>query len=55
MTVPTSGQDSLQVRRAYFREHRSRHVGDWGLSAVWVFLGAIVSWVFVAGFTGPAH
>jgi hypothetical protein len=53
--APPSGLDSLQVREAYFRERRSCHFGDWALSAGWVTLGAIVSWLFIAGFSGLLH
>jgi hypothetical protein len=53
--TPPSGDDSLQVRRAYFRARRSRHFGSWGFTAVWVSLGALVSWVVVAGVTGLVH
>jgi hypothetical protein len=55
MTPPPSGQDSLQVRRAYFRERRSRHFGEWRLTTALVGFGAIVSWLFIAGFTGLGH
>jgi hypothetical protein len=50
-----SGQDSLQVRQAYFQERRSTHIGDLRLTPFWVILGAIVSWMFIAGFTGFVH
>ena len=53
--APPSGNDSLSVRRAYFRDRRSRHFGDRGMIAIWVILGTVVSWLFIAGFTGLGH
>jgi hypothetical protein len=55
MTSPPSGDDSLQVRRAYFRGHRSRPFGVWSLTTFSVTLGAVVSWLFIAGFAGLGH
>jgi len=54
-TMTPSGQDSLRVREAYFQERRSTHIGDLRLTPVWVILGAIVGWMFVAGLTGLVH
>jgi hypothetical protein len=50
-----SGRDSLQIREAYFRARRARHLMDRGMTAVWVLVGAVVSWLFIAGFTGLGH
>jgi hypothetical protein len=55
LTPSPCGQDSLQVRQAYFRQRRSRHFGEWRLTTFAVSLGAIVSWLFIAGFTGLGH
>jgi hypothetical protein len=49
--APPSGEDTLQVRQTYLRKHRSRHVGTWQRTAVWVVLGATASWLCIAGFT----
>ena len=49
--APPSGEDTLQVRQTYLRKHRSRHVGTWQRTAVWVVLGATASWLCLAGFT----
>jgi len=54
-TAAPSGKDSLQVRQAYLQERRSTHLGDLRFTPVWVILGAIVSWMFVAGLTGLLH
>lgn len=54
--VPPTGQDSLAARERYLRQQRrSRRLGDRGLAAVWVTLGALVSWLFIAGFAGLGH
>ena len=53
--APPSGLDSVQVREAYLRACRSRGFGDWARTAVWVTLGAILSWLFIAGFSGLLH
>ena len=48
--MPT-GVDPLQVRERYLRRRsQRRHVGDRGLMALWVSIGALVSWLFVVGF-----
>jgi hypothetical protein len=53
--TPASGQASLQVRQAYFRHRRSRFAGGWGVIAVWVGLGTLISWFFLVGLTGLGH
>ena len=53
--IQPSGEDSLVVREAYLRGQRSqRFTGRW-ITALWVLLGAIVGWLFIAGFTGLGH
>ena len=47
-----SGIDSLRVRERYLhRRSQRRRLGDRGLMAIWVGVGASVSWLFVMGFT----
>jgi hypothetical protein len=47
-----SGDDSLRVRERYLRRRSQRRsLGDRGVIAVWVALAALVSWLFVFGFT----
>jgi hypothetical protein len=55
MSAPPSGQDTLQVRQAYFRKRRTRHFGEWGFTAVGVSLATIVSWLFIVGLAGFGH
>jgi hypothetical protein len=45
-----SGQDTVQVRREYFRNRR-RRVSDLRF-AVWAIPFALISWLYIAGFTG---
>ena len=47
-----SGDDALHIRERYLRRrsHR-RRLGDRGLMAIWVGVGALLSWIFVVGFT----
>ena len=49
--APPSGADTLQVRQTYLRKRRSRHVGTWQRTAVWVVAGATACWLCIAGFT----
>lgn len=53
--VQPSGQDSLELREAYFRQRRSRRLSDRGLTVLWVSIAAIVAWLFIAGFAGLGH
>jgi hypothetical protein len=54
-TAP-SGQASLRVRERYLRRRSARRrLGERGVNALWVGIGAIVSWLFVVGFTTLAH
>ncbi|MGD1053414.1 MAG: hypothetical protein ABR950_06245 [Candidatus Dormibacteria bacterium] len=46
---PVSGADSLQVRRAYLRDGRSRNRHDRRLIVRWVVIGVVVLWLLVAG------
>ncbi|MGH7723622.1 MAG: hypothetical protein ACRENL_12480 [Candidatus Dormibacteria bacterium] len=51
-----SGQASLRVRERYLRRRsQRRRFGDRGLTALWVAVGAAVSWLFVVGFAALAH
>jgi hypothetical protein len=54
--IQPSGEDSLTVREAYFRERRAaRNLADRWVTALWVVAGAVVGWLFIAGFTGLGH
>jgi hypothetical protein len=55
MSPIPSGLDSVQVRRDYFRDQRSRRFGAWALTAVWVSLGTMASWILLVGVTGLVH
>ena len=46
---PVSGADSLQVRRAYLRNGRSRQGHDRRLIARWIVLAVVAVWLLVAG------
>jgi hypothetical protein len=47
-----SGDDSLRVRERYLRRRSQRRsLGDRGVIAIWVAVVALVSWLFVVGFT----
>jgi hypothetical protein len=50
------GQASLRVRERYLR-HRSRRrsLGDRGITAIWLGVGALISWLFVVGFSTLGH
>jgi hypothetical protein len=51
-----SGQASLRVRERYLRRRsQRRRLGDRGLTALWVGVGALVSWLFVVGFAALGH
>jgi hypothetical protein len=51
-----SGDDSLRVRERYLRRRsQRRRLGDRGLTALWVVVGALVGWLFVVGFTTLGH
>ena len=47
-----SGDDSLRVRERYLRRRSQRRsLGDRAAIALWVFVAALVSWLFVVGFS----
>ncbi len=51
-----SGTASLRVRQRYLRRRsQRRRLGDRGTTAVWVAVGAAISWLFVLGFATLAH
>jgi hypothetical protein len=51
-----SGQASLRVRERYLRRRSARrHLGERGLTFLWVGAGAVLSWLFVVGFSTLAH
>jgi hypothetical protein len=50
MRSTPSGNDTLEVRRAYLRRRRSRQPGAWHRTAVSVVLGATACCVCMAGF-----
>jgi hypothetical protein len=51
-----SGDASLHVRERYLRRRsQRRRLGDRGLTALWVAVGAVVSWLFVVGFVALGH
>jgi hypothetical protein len=52
VTAMPSGGDPLQVRERYLRRRsQRRRLGDRGLTAIWVSVAALLSWLFVVGFT----
>jgi hypothetical protein len=54
--VIPSGDAPLRVRKRYLRRRsQRRRLGDRGMAAIWVAVGALVSWVFVVGFTTLGH
>lgn len=54
LPIRPSGQASLDDRQRYLRRQR-RRLGDRGWLAAWVAAGALVSWLFIAGFAGMGH
>jgi hypothetical protein len=51
-----SGQASLRVRERYLRRRsQRRRLGDRVLTALWLGAGAMVSWLFVVGFSTLGH
>jgi hypothetical protein len=54
--APPSGQASLRVRERYLRRRSARRrLGERGLTFLWVGVGAVLSWLFVVGFTTLGH
>jgi hypothetical protein len=51
---PPSGADALIVRQRYFRQRR-RRLSDRGWIPLWVTLGAIIGWLFIATVAGLGH
>jgi hypothetical protein len=51
---PPSGADALIVRQRYFRQRR-RQLSDRGWIPLWVTLGAIIGWLFIATVAGLGH
>jgi len=54
-TAGPSGRDSLDVRERFLKSRRTRQVGDRSLVAMWITVGAVFCWIFVAGFAGLGH
>ena len=52
-TGPPNGSDSLAVRQRYLRQRR--RLSDRGWITLWVTVGALVGWLFIAGFAGLGH
>ncbi len=51
-----SGHASLRVRQQYLRRRsQRRRLGDRGVTALWVALAALITWLFVVGFSTLAH
>ncbi len=48
-----SGADSLAVRLRYLRRRRGQ--SDRGWVALWVTVGALIGWLFIAGFSLLGH
>jgi hypothetical protein len=54
--LPPNGQDSLDIREAYLRQQRAaRRVAGRGWLALWVSIGAVTLWLFIAAFAGFGH
>ena len=50
--APTAGGDPLRVRERYLRRRSlRRRLSDRGVTAVWVSVAALLSWLVVVGFT----
>jgi hypothetical protein len=50
-SAPT-GEDTLAVRERYLRRRRA---GNRGWITVWVTIGALLGWLFIAGFSLLGH
>jgi hypothetical protein len=56
VTAIPSGGDPLHIRERYLRRRsQRRRFGDRGITALWLGIGAVVSWLFVVGFTTLGH
>jgi hypothetical protein len=52
ITAVPSGGDPLRVRERYLRRRSlRRRLSDRGVTAVWVSVAALLSWLVVVGFT----
>lgn len=50
------GDASLHVREQYLRRRsQRRRLGDRGMTALWMALAALISWLFVVGFATLGH
>jgi hypothetical protein len=51
-----SGQATLRVRERYLRRRSARRrLGDCGVAALWLGVGALLTWLFVVGFAALGH
>ncbi len=51
-----SGEASLRVRQRYLRRRSARRrLGERGLTFLWVGVGAVLSWLFIIGFSTLGH
>lgn len=52
--IQPDGRASLDVRERYLRRRSRRRFafGDRGMVALWLGLGTLVAWLFIAGFAG---
>jgi hypothetical protein len=52
--IQPDGRASLAVRERYLRRRSRRRLafGDRGMVALWIGLGTVVAWLFIAGFAG---
>jgi hypothetical protein len=55
--IHPDGRESLDARERYLRRRSKRRLafGDRGVVAVWVGAAALVTWLFIAGFSGLTH
>lgn len=56
LVIAPNGRDDLAVRERWLKnQRRNRDISDRGLVAVWLVLGALATWLFIAGFAGLGH
>ena len=55
--IQPDGRASLAVRERYLRRRSRRRFafGDRGMVALWLGVGTLMAWVFIAGFAGLTH
>lgn len=53
-SIPT-GSASLAARQAYLRRRSRRRIPGRGITAIWLTVGALLSWLFVVGFSSLTH